>query len=110
MAMGEAIVDKDGTRHQMAGLLGLVTSFEKRKMHLGYRSATLGQAIPGHAAGSLLRGHEFHYSTILTQPDVPLAQVTDATGTPVEETGSSRLQSGGGLPTGPFFHLIGPAP
>lgn len=110
MAMGEAIVDKDGTRHRMAGLLGLMTSFEKRKMHLGYRSATLAQAIPGHAAGSHLRGHEFHYSTILTQPDAPLAQVTDATGAPVEETGSSRLQSGGGLSTGTFFHLIAPAP
>ncbi|MCU0904368.1 MAG: cobyrinate a,c-diamide synthase [Tabrizicola sp.] len=110
MAMGEAIVDKDGVRHSMAGLLGLVTSFERRKMHLGYRSATLAQAIPGHAASRLLRGHEFHYSTILTQPDAPLAQVTDATGAMVEETGSSRLQSGGGLSTGTFFHLIAPAP
>lgn len=110
MAMGEAIVDKDGTRHRMAGLLGLVTSFEKRKMHLGYRSATLAQRVPGHAAGSHLRGHEFHYSTILTQPDAPLAHVTDATGAAVEETGSSRLQPGGGLSTGTFFHLIAPAP
>jgi cobyrinic acid a,c-diamide synthase len=110
MAMGEAIIDKDGTRHQMAGLLGLVTSFEKRKMHLGYRSATLAQPIPGHAPGRLLRGHEFHYSTILAQPDAPLAQVTDATGATVVETGSTRLQPGGGLSTGTFFHLIAPAP
>jgi len=109
MAMGEAIIDKDGTRHQMAGLLGLVTSFEKRKMHLGYRNAALVQSIPGHAAGSLLRGHEFHYSTILDQPDAPLASVTDATGAGVAETGSSRLQPGGGLSTGTFFHLIAPA-
>jgi cobyrinic acid a,c-diamide synthase len=106
MAMGEAIVDKDGTRHRMAGLLGLVTSFEKRKMHLGYRSAVLAQAIPGHGAGSTLSGHEFHYSTILDQPDAPLAQVTDATGAAVPETGSTRLQPGGGLSTGTFFHLI----
>ncbi|MES2539295.1 MAG: cobyrinate a,c-diamide synthase [Pseudomonadota bacterium] len=109
MAMGEAIVDKDGVRHQMAGLLGLVTSYEKRKMHLGYRSATLAKAMPGHPVGSLLRGHEFHYSTILTQPDAPLAQVTDATGTAVAETGSTRLQPGGGLSTGTFFHLIASA-
>lgn len=110
MAMGEAIIDKDGLRHPMAGLLGLVTSFETRKMHLGYRSATLAQAIPGHAPASLLRGHEFHYSTILAQPDAPLAAVTDATGVPVAETGSTRLQTGGGLSTGTFFHLIAPAP
>ncbi len=110
MAMGEAIVDKDGTRHRMAGLLGLVTSFEKRKMHLGYRLAQLSQPIPGQAAGTRLRGHEFHYSTILDQPDAPLAQVTDATGATVPETGSTRLQGGGGLSTGTFFHLIASAP
>ncbi|MBL9050640.1 MAG: cobyrinate a,c-diamide synthase [Tabrizicola sp.] len=110
MAMGEAIIDKDGLRHPMTGLLGLVTSFEKRKMHLGYRCATLATAIPGQAQGSSLRGHEFHYSTILSQPDAPLAEVTDATGAAVAETGSTRLQSGGGLSTGTFFHLIAPVP
>ncbi|WP_374645207.1 cobyrinate a,c-diamide synthase [Tabrizicola sp.] len=106
MAMGTAIVDKQGERHPMAGLLGLVTSFEKRRMHLGYRLARLKQAIPGHAAGSAPRGHEFHYSTILDQPDAPLAEVIDATGATVPETGSYRLQPGGGLSTGTFFHLI----
>lgn len=109
MAMGAAIIDKDGTRHRMSGLLGLVTSFEKRKMHLGYRLATLGAPIPGHGSGTALRGHEFHYSTILDQPDAPLAQVADATGATVPETGSTRLQSGGGLSTGTFFHLIASA-
>jgi cobyrinic acid a,c-diamide synthase len=106
MAMGEAIIDKDGVRHPMAGLLGLVTSFETRKMHLGYRSAALLQPIPGHGTGQVLRGHEFHYSTILTQPDAPLAAVTDATGATVAEAGSTRLQPRGGLSTGTFFHLI----
>jgi cobyrinic acid a,c-diamide synthase len=109
MAMGEALVDKDGTRHRMAGLLGLVTSFEKRKMHLGYRLARLRQAIPGHAAGSNLAGHEFHYSTIVEQPDTPLAEVTDANGAPVAETGSTRRQAQGGLSTGTYFHLIAEA-
>jgi cobyrinic acid a,c-diamide synthase len=110
MAMGAAIVDKDGVRHPMVGLLGLVTSFEKRKMHLGYRNATLAQPIPGQGTGRSLRGHEFHYSTIVAQPDAPLAEVTDATGMTVAETGSTRLQLGGGLSTGTFFHLIAPAP
>lgn len=109
MAMGEGLVDKEGTRHRMAGLLGLVTSFETRKMHLGYRLARLKTAIPGHAAGGRLAGHEFHYSTILEQPDAPLAEVTDATGAAVAETGSTRRQPGGGLTTGTFFHLIAEA-
>jgi cobyrinic acid a,c-diamide synthase len=104
MAMGTALIDKEGTRHEMAGLLGLVTSYEKRKMHLGYRLATLQTAMPGHAAGARLRGHEFHYSTILDQPDAPLAEVVDAGGAAVTETGSRR-----GLATGTFFHLIAEA-
>ena len=104
MAMGTALIDKEGTRHEMAGLLGLVTSYEKRKMHLGYRLATLQTAMPGHAAGARLRGHEFHYSTILDQPDAPLAEVVDAGGAPVPETGSRR-----GHATGTFFHLIAEA-
>ena len=56
MALGEALIDKDGTRHQMAGLLGLVTSYETRKFHLGYRQATLSSAMPGHPPGSRRHG------------------------------------------------------
>ena len=101
MALGEALIDKEGVRHPMAGLLGLVTSYEKRKFHLGYRRAVLSAPMPGFGAGAALRGHEFHYSTILDEPDAPLAAVTDADGNPVPETGSRR-----GNVTGTFFHLI----
>ena len=104
MAMGAGLIDKDGVRHEMAGLLGLVTSYERRRMHLGYRLARLAAPLPGIAAGSRLRGHEFHYSTILAQPDPALARVVDATGAPVAETGSRR-----GNATGTFFHLIAEA-
>lgn len=104
MALGAALIDKDGARHQMAELLGLVTSYEKRKFHLGYRKASLSAAMPGFAAGCTLRGHEFHYCSILEQPDAPLAIVTDAEDTEVPETGSLR-----GNVTGTFFHLIAEA-
>ncbi len=108
MAMGAGLVDAAGARHQMLGLLGLETSFAKRKMHLGYRLAKplLPQAD---GAPADLRGHEFHYATILTQPDAPLATVTDATGAEVPETGSYRRHAEGGLATGTFFHLIAEA-
>lgn len=109
MAMGAGLVARDGSRHEMAGLLGLETSFAQRKMHLGYRLATLAAPIPGHAAATRLRGHEFHYATILSQPDAALADTVDATGAAVPETGSVRPQPGGGLSTGSFFHLIGDA-
>jgi cobyrinic acid a,c-diamide synthase len=101
MVLGQALVDADGVSHAMTGLLGLVTSYAKRRMHLGYRRADLVAAMPGFGAGAALRGHEFHYSTILAQPDAPLARVTDAEGVEVPETGSRR-----GNVTGTFFHLI----
>jgi cobyrinic acid a,c-diamide synthase len=101
MVLGEGLTDAKGTRHEMTGLLGLETSFAKRRMHLGYRRAELVADMPGHAPGRQLRGHEFHYATIVAQPDPPLAAVRDANGTEVAETGSRR-----GKVTGTFFHLI----
>lgn len=101
MVLGAALIDKTGARHPMAGLLGLVTSYADRRLHLGYRRAVLTAPMPGHEPGAALRGHEFHYSTILAQPDPPLAAVADADGAPVAETGSHR-----GPVTGTFFHLI----
>jgi cobyrinic acid a,c-diamide synthase len=85
----------------MAGLLGLVTSYEKRKFHLGYRQANLRAPALGYAKGTKLRGHEFHYSSIINQPDAALADVFDADGNSVAETGSFR-----GYVSGTFFHLI----
>ncbi|MGY6548247.1 MAG: cobyrinate a,c-diamide synthase [Roseinatronobacter sp.] len=105
MVLGAGLVDAGGTRHAMAGLLGLVTSYQTRKLHLGYRRAVLHGPMPGLAAGAPLRGHEFHYSSILEQPDTALARVADADGATVPETGSRR-----GTVTGTFFHLIAEEP
>jgi len=101
MVLGAGLIDKGGTRHEMLGQLGLETSFATRRMHLGYRSAELTARMPGQVAGTRLRGHEFHYATILLQPDAPLAHVQDANGADVTETGSHR-----GHVSGTFFHVI----
>jgi cobyrinic acid a,c-diamide synthase len=101
MVLGAGLTDARGARHEMTGLLGLETSFEKRRMHLGYRLAELAADMPGHGSGKKLRGHEFHYATILAQPDPMLATVRDANGSEIAETGSRR-----GRVTGTFFHLI----
>ncbi|WP_340314598.1 cobyrinate a,c-diamide synthase [Rhizorhabdus argentea] len=101
MVLGEALIDEAGRQHRMAGLLGLVTSHAERRLHLGYRSAELMAPVAGLAAGTRLRGHEFHYSTIVEQTDAPLALVTDADGAVVTETGSHR-----GRVTGGYFHMI----
>lgn len=101
MALGEVLIDKQGAHHAMAGLLGLVTSFEKRKFHLGYRRAVLQAGMMGFAPGAALRGHEFHYTIVVEEPDAPLASVADADGNLVPETGSIK-----GHVTGTFFHMI----
>ncbi|MEM7158161.1 MAG: cobyrinate a,c-diamide synthase [Myxococcota bacterium] len=104
MVLGEALIDANGERHPMLGLLGLVTSYAKRKLHLGYRVASLEEpplALPG---AGVLRGHEFRYSRVVETRDAPLAHVSDANGTPVAETGSRR-----GSVSGSFFHAVSTA-
>jgi cobyrinic acid a,c-diamide synthase len=101
MTLGTELIDASGHRHAMLGLLGLETDFAQRRLHLGYRTATLLAPIPGFSAGRVLRGHEFHYARVVTQPDEPLADIRDASGEPAAETGSRR-----GNVTGSFFHMV----
>ncbi|MBH0236289.1 cobyrinate a,c-diamide synthase [Methylobrevis albus] len=102
MVLGEAITDADGVRHPMAGLLGVETSFARRKLHLGYRRASLPAASPFGPAGTVLTGHEFHYASIIARgDDAPFASVGDAHGGAAAPDGSRR-----GHVSGSFFHAI----
>lgn len=49
--------------HRLAGVLAADASMTER-LKLGYRSATAVADSPLAAAGTTLRGHEFHYSTV----------------------------------------------
>src|SRR5271170_6785082 len=102
MVLGENIEDAAGRRHTMTGLLGHATSFAKRKLHLGYRTARLlDDSILGHG-GALVRGHEFHYASLISPgSDAPFAEVADSEGRAIEKTGGRR-----GRVTGTFFHAI----
>lgn len=101
MALGAGLEDGNGVRHAMLGLLGVETSFAKRRLHLGYRLARLVADGPLGGIGRSLVGHEFHYASIVVNPDAPLALVTDAAGVAVAEAGSCR-----GRVTGTFFHAL----
>ncbi|WP_407049371.1 cobyrinate a,c-diamide synthase [Methyloraptor flagellatus] len=102
MVLGETLEAADGVTYPMTGLLGLRTSFAKRRMTLGYRAVELLAEAPTGPAGTRLRGHEFHYATILARgDDMPLASVTDAYGSEPKPDGSRR-----GTVTGTFFHAI----
>lgn len=102
MVLGQGLVDAQGSRHAMTGLLGHATSFAERRLHLGYRSARLLADCPLGQAGSILRGHEFHYaSSIDPGSDDPLADIFDGESKPLGPSGGRR-----GHVTGSFFHVI----
>jgi cobyrinic acid a,c-diamide synthase len=105
MALGQSLTDASGLAHPMAGLIGVDTSFEKRRMTLGYREARIASDCALGHKGALLRGHEFHYATIVAAgADEPFAFVRDVYGSPEAPSGSRR-----GLVTGSFFHVIAAA-
>jgi cobyrinic acid a,c-diamide synthase len=101
MALGAGLVDADGARHEMAGLLSVETSFAKRRMTLGYRRARLLADGPLGRRGDTLNGHEFHYATVAASVGEAFAAVTDAYGAPEAPAGEKR-----GLVSGSFFHVI----
>jgi cobyrinic acid a,c-diamide synthase len=102
MVLGETLTDAGGHEWPMANLLSVKTSFAKRKMTLGYRDATLLDDTPLGKKGAHLRGHEFHYATIIDQgADLHFATVIDAYGSDPKPSGSRR-----GYVTGSFFHAI----
>ena len=100
MALGEAIIDKDGTRYEMAGLLPLVTSFKERKRHLGYRRLTPLEGAPSYLQ-SASHGHEFHFTTAISATGQALFEAGDATGAPLGTTGLIK-----GSVCGSYCHII----
>jgi cobyrinic acid a,c-diamide synthase len=102
MVLGEGLKDAQGVRHAMVGLLGHATSFATRRLHLGYREARLLTDSVLGPAGSMIRGHEFHYATLVSPgADEPFLDLTDAQGQRVACTGGRR-----GHVSGTFFHAI----
>jgi cobyrinic acid a,c-diamide synthase len=101
MVLGRGLVDADGVRHAMAGLLGLETSFADPRLHLGYRTVETRAETPLGAAGTRLNGHEFHYAATLSETGAPFARAGDAAGRDCGETGLVA-----GTAAGSFLHLI----
>ena len=103
MVLGDALIDAAGTAHPMAGLLPLTTSFQNRRLHLGYRQLT---PLPGSPWTKTLRGHEFHYSTIANAGAADrLFAARDAAGNALPDMG---LRCGKVM--GSYAHIISEAP
>ncbi len=103
MVLGVGLIDAEGQSHQMSGLLPVVTSFEKRKLHLGYRQLECLGPLP---FGKAIRGHEFHYSTLISQgAGEALFKAADAAGRDLGEIG---LRAGPVM--GSYAHIIDARP
>ena len=102
MVLGRSLIDANGVTWPMLGLLPLETSFETRKLHLGYRQVQLsGDTVLGRAA-TMYRGHEFHYASVVAQDNAEaLFEATNANDKPL---GRSGLRSGKIM--GSFIHLV----
>jgi cobyrinic acid a,c-diamide synthase len=102
MVLGRGLIDAAGTRHAMAGLLPLETSFAERRRQLGYRRAKLPAAGPLGQAEARFRGHEYHYATILDEGEgAPLFTLADADG---DDLGAAGRIAGRVM--GSFLHVV----
>jgi cobyrinic acid a,c-diamide synthase len=98
MALGDGLVDADGVRHRMLGLLRLETSFAEPKRQLGYRRLTMLGGLPWHG---VLRGHEFHYAATARAEGDPLFLTHDAVDADLGEAGLRNANV-----MGSFCHVI----
>ena len=102
MALGDILIDAEGQRHRMAGLLALEASFAERKLQLGYRKVELVGDCPLGAKGTSFRGHEFHYASVIAEAGGDkLFEAEDALGASSTAVGGRR-----GSVAGSFLHLV----
>ncbi|MEM0924319.1 MAG: cobyrinate a,c-diamide synthase, partial [Pseudomonadota bacterium] len=85
MVLGQGLMDENGTRHGMLGLLDLETSFAERRRHLGYRRLVADGPLEGRYAA-----HEFHYCTTIRAEGLPLFSAEDAQGAALPPMGLRR--------------------
>ncbi len=69
MYLARTLVDAQGTRHRLAGLVPAEVSLRDARLTLGYREATAAADSLLLRQGEQVRAHEFHYSRIL--PSAP---------------------------------------
>ncbi|MGI9354231.1 MAG: cobyrinate a,c-diamide synthase [Rhizobiaceae bacterium] len=101
MVLGDGLVDSDGIRHKMAGLLRLETSFAARKLQLGYRMIEQQSNLPFGMRGTTFSAHEFHYSTATREEGESLFRAKDALD---QDLGLKGLRCGN--VAGSYMHLI----
>jgi len=73
MYLMQSIRDFGGTSHEMVGLFPAEAIMKKPCLTLGYRTLELSQDCILGASGTIARGHEFHYSTLVPRGSLDYA-------------------------------------
>ncbi len=91
MYLTSAIRDFEGRRHEMVGLFPAEAVMRKPGLTLGYREVTIAKTCLLGAAGTTIRGHEFHYSTLVPEGMLDrVCAMVDAQGRAVAPDGLCR--------------------
>lgn len=91
MYLAGALVDADGARHEMAGVLPGTSSMAEPT--IGYREVVALHGSPIAEAGWTIRGHEFHHSVIHPRPEHPAYRGASGEGTEGTVVGGNVLAS-----------------
>lgn len=88
MYLTQAIRDCEGRRHEMAGVFPAEAVMRKAGFTLGYRTVEVTRPCLLGRPGTLLRGHEFHYSTLEPKGELRYAcTLSDAEGKAIGHDG-----------------------
>ena len=91
MYLTQAIRDFEGLAHEMVGLFPAEAVMRKPGLTLGYRAIELTKPCVIGAVGLKVRGHEFHYSSLVSKGPLDYAcAVTDAKEQPRSPDGLVR--------------------
>ncbi len=80
MYLGRAIKDSKGRAYPMARVFPWTTETGLKRKAVGYREVAAKKACPFLSAGGVIRGHEFHYSSMLRKPGSAIKRVFSARG------------------------------
>ena len=103
MYLTQAIRDFAATSHEMVGLFPAEAVMQKSSMTLGYRTMSCSRRCILGEAGMTARGHEFHYSTLVSRGPLDYAcGLRDAQG---DSKGSDGLVMGNTLALYTHIHF-----
>ena len=73
MYLGQSLSDLDGGQHAMTGIIPAISRMSSTRLTLGYREVEAVSDGPLLLKGQMVRGHEFHWSTL--EPADPVRPV-----------------------------------